>query len=176
VLGALDSVALARQLDLEDLASWPDGEIRSGYLELSKERVTMLRLLPSGPGGTLNLVIAARWPGKEQLKPPDQYEIRVDIGMGVNPLVLRRSELLFVLDPDTSEATLVDLSKSLNIGGPGPAVAIERGTAMMPLADFIRLLRAEEVAGEIFGLEFTLTPKQVQAIRRFGDIIFKPSP
>ena len=136
----------------------------------------MLRLLPSGPQGTLNLVIAARWPGKEQLKPPEQYEIRADVGMGVNPLVLRKSELLFVFDPDTADATLVDLSKSLFVGGPGPAVAIERGTAMMPLVDFIRMLRAEQVAGEIFGLEFTLTPKQVEALRKFGDVIFKPSP
>jgi hypothetical protein len=166
-------VALVGQLELENLATWPDGEIRSGYLELSKETVTLLRLLPSGPDGTLNLVIAARWPGKSPSKPPDAFEVRADIGMGANPLVMRRAELAFELSGDSGRVT-IDLSSRLRLADPGPAAAIERGTATLWMVEFIQLLRAEAVGGEVFGLSFLLTPDQIKALRKFGDAVLKP--
>jgi hypothetical protein len=176
LLGLRAPVAVAGQLDLENLAMWPDGEIRSGYLELSKETVTLLRLLPSGPDGTLNLVIAARWPGKSPSSPPEELEVRADVGMGVNPLVMRRAELVFVLDTKGEQRVRVDLSERLRLADPGPAAAIERGTARLSIVEFIQLLRAEAVRGEIFGLGFSLTSKQIEALRKFGDTVLRRSP
>jgi hypothetical protein len=166
--------ALTGQLDAGSAAAWGDGEIRSRYSEATGETEILLGLLPSGPHGTLTLVLSARLP-HVQGEPPATMQVRADAGLRVNPNVIRRPVLVFVLDPGSERSITVDLSDRLRLAEVGPGAAIDNGIATMSLVEFIQLLRAETVTGQILGLDVSLTLKQRQALREFGDRIFRPS-
>lgn len=97
------------------------------------------------------------------------------LGARVNPNVIRKDTLVLVLDAGSQRTTTVDLSKRMRFPYLGPGTAIENATATLSLVEFIQLLRAESVTGQILGLDFSLTSKQRQALREFGDRILQPS-
>jgi hypothetical protein len=157
------------------LAVWKDGEIRSHQIGATRETEVFLGLLPSGPYGTVTLVLSARLPRRPQGEPPGSLQVRAAVGMRVNPNVIRKPVLMFVLDAGSKQAITLDLSERLRGREIEPGTAIDNAIATMSLVEFIQLLRAESVTGQILGLDFSLTSKQRQALREFGDRILKPS-
>ena len=149
-----------------------DGEIRSRYIETIKQTEVSLGLLPRGPHGTLTLILSARLPQRLPVEPPDTLQVHAAVGLRFNPNVIRSPVLVFILDPGTQRTMTIDLSERLRFLD---IEAIDNTTATMSLVEFIQLLRAETVTGRILGLDVSLTLKQRQALREFGDRILRPS-
>ena len=94
--------------------------------------------------------------------------------MRVNPTFIRRLTMLFVLDPDSDRARVLDLTERMVIPPRGAGSAIDNGRAVISLVEFIQLLRAKAVTAEIFGLPLTFTAEQLEALRKFGDRVLAP--
>lgn len=155
-------------------ARWRDGEIRSEYVGAARETELSLGLLPAGQHGTLTLVFSARLRNVAQAEPPGTLLVRVAAGLTVNPNVIRRPVLRFLLDPGTQQATVIDASNRLRFLDPDPAATLDNGSAVISLVEFIQLLRAAVISGEILGLDFVLTSHQHQALQTFGMRILRP--
>jgi hypothetical protein len=164
------------QADAGPLATWRDGELRESYDQSARETRVFVAVMPSGPQGTPTVVLSARWPGRVPEKPLNEFEVRVEAGLGVNPNFLRKATLSFILDRDTPELRAVELSDRLRLSVPGPGVAINSGIATMTLLELIQLLQARTVRGVILGIPVELTLSQIEALRRFGDRVLAPAP
>lgn len=176
-LAAEHGVALvARQIDAVLSARWRDGEIRTEYIAATRETEMSLGLLPSSQHGTLTLVLSARLQHRVPAEPPGTLQVRVGAGLNVNPNVIRRPVFRFVLDPSTQRTTTIDASERLRFLDPEPGTTIDNASATISLVEFIQLLRAEVITGQIFGLDVSLTPKQREALRAFGNRVLRPSP
>lgn len=168
-------IAVVTGQDAGLLAVWSDGEIRSQTIAATRETEMFLGLLPSGRHGTVTLVLSARLPRNPQGEPPGALQVRAAVGPRVNPNVIRKPVLMFVLDAGSKQAITLDLSDRLRGREIEPGTAIDNAIATISLVEFIQLLRAESVTGQILGLDFSLTSMQRQALREFGDRILKPS-
>jgi hypothetical protein len=164
------------QPDAGPLATWRDGELRESYDQSARETRVFVAVMPSGPHGTPTVVLSARWPGRVPEKPLNEFEMRVEAGLGVNPNFIRKATLAFILDRDTSELRAVELSDRLRLSVPGPGVAINSGVATLTLLELVQMLQARTVSGVILGIPVELTPTQIEALRRFGDRVLAPPP
>jgi hypothetical protein len=164
--GAQDTAAL--------LATWKDGEIRETFDPSARISQIATAVMPAGPHGSLTVVLSARWPGRARTSPLTEFELRADVGLRVNPNFIRQPTLVLVLDADTDHTRVLELSERLRIPPTGAGSAIDTGTAVMSLVELIQVLRARSVSAEIFGLPLTLTPEQIEALRRFGDRVLAP--
>jgi hypothetical protein len=164
-------------LQLEDVLSarWRDGEIRSEYIAAARETELSLGLLPVGQYGTLTLVLSARSQQRAPAEPPDTLRVRVGAGLNVNPNAIRRRVLRFVLDARTERTTTIDASDRLRVLDLDPAASLDNASATISLVEFIQLLRADVITGQILGLDFSLTSKQREALRDFGMRVLRPS-
>lgn len=162
------------------LAVWGDCEIRSAYLEASRETEVHLALQASGASGLMTVVFTARFAGREPKVAPGEVAVRVAAGYQTNPAAIRSRTLTFVLDGDTEDQTVIDLTGRVLTGRvllpfPAPGAAIDSGLATMSLVEFVQLTRARTVGGKVLGLDVSLTDSQVDAIWRFAEKIF-PKP
>ena len=174
VLAALLAAAPALAQDAGALATWKDGEIRETFDGATRVSQVFVAVLPSGPHGSLTVVLSARWPGRTRTKPLTEFEIRADVGLRVNPNFIRQPTLAFTLDPGTDGARVIELSERLQIPPTGAGSAIDTGRAMVSLVELIQVLRARAVSAEIFGLPLTFTAPQLEALRKFGDRVLAP--
>jgi hypothetical protein len=156
------------------LATWKDGEIRETFDSSTRVSQIAVAAMPSGPHGSLTVVLSARWPGRARTKPITDFELRADVGLRVNPNFIRQPTLVFVLDPDTDHTRVLELSERLRIPPTGAGSAIDTGSAVISLVELIQVLRAQSVSAEIFGLPLTFRPEQLDAFRRFGDRALAP--
>jgi hypothetical protein len=156
------------------LATWKDGEIRETFDSSARVSQLAVAVMPSGPHGSLTVTLAARWPGRARTKPLTEFELRADVGLRVNPNLIRQPTLLLVLDPETERTRVLDLSERLRIPPTGAGSAIDTGTVTLSLVELIQLLRAGTASAEIFGLPLTFTPAQLDALRAFGDRALAP--
>ena len=163
---------------LEDVlsAGWRDGEIRSEHIAGTRETELSLGLLPSGQHGMLTVVLSARLQQRDRAEPPGTLHVRVGAGLNVNPNVVRRPVLRFVLDPGTGRTTTIDASERLRFLDLDPAATFDNASAIISLVEFIQLLRAEEITGQAFGFDFGLTSKQREALRAFGIRVLRSAP
>ena len=164
----------ARQDPAALLATWKDGEIRESFDTAARVSQIAVAVMPSGPHGSLTLVLSARWPGRARVDPLIEFELRADVGLRVNPNFIRQPTLRFVLDPDTDRTREIDLTERLRIPPAGAGSAIDTGTAMVSLVELIQLLRARTLDAEVFALPLSFTPDQLEAMRRFGDRVLAP--
>ena len=156
------------------LATWKDGEIRETFDTSARVSQISIAVMPAGAHGSLTVVLSARWPGRARTKPLTEFELRADVGLRVNPTFIRQPTLLFVLDPGTDHARVIDLTERLKVPPSGAGSAIDTGTATLSLVELIQLLRAQAVSAEIFALPLTFTPAQLEALRKFGDRVLAP--
>lgn len=160
--------------DAGALATWKDGEIRESFDSSARVSQMFVAVMPSGPHGSLTLVVSAQWPGRTRTKPLTEFEVRADVGLRVNPNFIRQPTLVFTLDASTSDARAIDLTERLQIPPAGAGSAIDTGRATISLVELIQLLRARTVDAEVFGLPLALTPAQLEALRKFGDRVLAP--
>jgi hypothetical protein len=158
------------------LATWKDGEIREVFDASTRVSQIFVAVMPSGPHGSLTMVLSARWPGRTRTRPLTEFEVRADVGLRVNPNFIRQPTLLFTLDPGTGEARVIDLNDRLQLPPSGAGSAIDTGRATLSLVELIQLLRARELRADIFGLPLTFTAAQLEALRKFGDRVLAPPP
>ena len=59
----------ARQDPAALLATWKDGEIRESFDTAARVSQIAVAVMPSGPHGSLTLVLSARWPGRANPDP-----------------------------------------------------------------------------------------------------------
>jgi hypothetical protein len=172
VLAALSS---ARGQDPSALlATWKDGEIRESFDSAARISQIAVAVMPQGQHGSLTVIVSARWPGRSRLKPIDQFEIRANVGMRVNPNLIRQPTMMFVMDPDSDRTRVLDLNDRLQTPPTGAGSAIDTGKAMISVTELIQLLRARTLNAEIFALPLTFTPEQLEALRKFGDRVLAP--
>jgi len=76
--------------------------------------------------------------------------------------------LRFVLDPTSPQVTTIDASDRLRVLDVDPSASRDNALAVITLVEFIQLLRADVITGQILGLDFSFTPKQREALRDFG--------
>ena len=158
------------------LATWKDGEIRESFDTSARMSQVAVAVMPSGAHGSLTVVLSARWPGRARSKPLSEFELRADVGLRVNPTLIRQPTLLVVLDPETDHRRVLDLSERLRLPPAGAGSAIDTGRVTLSLVELIQLLRAQSVSAEIFALPLTFTPTQLEALRKFGDRVLAPLP
>jgi hypothetical protein len=156
------------------LATWKDGEIRETFDTSARVSQLAVAVMPAGAHGSLTVVVSARWPGRARTKPLTEFEVRADVGMRVNPNLIRQPSLVFMLDPGTDHTRVIDLTERLKIPPSGPGSAIDTGTVTISLVELIQLLRAQTLDAEIFALPLTFTPTQLEALRKFGDRALAP--
>ncbi|MBI2220597.1 MAG: hypothetical protein HYU53_05260 [Acidobacteria bacterium] len=168
-------LAVARQLQDVLAAKWRDGEIRSEVISSTRETEISLGLLPSGQHGTLTLVLSARLPQRPPVEPPGTLQIRIGAGLNVNPNAIRGLVLRFVLDPKSPQATTIDASDRLRALDLDPSASLDNASAEITLVEFIQLLRADVIAGQILGLDVSFTEKQRDAMRDFGMRVLRPA-
>ena len=176
LLLAVVAAAPAIAQDAGALATWKDGEIRESFDASARVSQIFVAVMPSGPQGSLTVVLSGRWPGRTRTKPLTDFELRADVGLRVNPNFIRQPTMVFTLDPGTDTARVLELSDRLKIPPRGAGSSIDSGTATVSLVELIQVLRARQVSAEIFGLPLTFTAAQLEALRKFGDRVMAPPP
>jgi hypothetical protein len=106
----------------------------------------------------------------------DEFEIRANVALRVNPNLIRQPTMLFVMDPDSDRARVLDLNERLQIPPTGAGSAIDTGKATLSVLQLIQLLRARSLTAEISALPLAFTPEQHEALRKFGDRVLAPLP
>ena len=156
-------------------AGWRDGEIRTETIPGSRDTEVSLALLPSGPQGTLILVLTARSaPQRLPSGVPTTLQVRIGAGLNVNPKAIRRPVLRFILDPNRRNVTTIDASNRLRFHDPDPSASLENAAAIITLAEFVDLVRANAIAAQMLGLDVSFTAKQLDALRAFGMRVLGP--
>jgi hypothetical protein len=156
------------------LATWKDGEIRESFDASTRVSQLALAVMPSGPHGSLTVILSARWPGRARTTPLTEFELRVDVGLGVNPTFIRQPTMLVMVDPASDRTRVIDLTERLRIPPMGAGSAIDTGTVMISLVELIQMMRARVLTAEIFALPLTFSTDQIEALRRFGDRALAP--
>lgn len=174
VLVAATPAAMAQ--DAGALATWKDGEIRESFDSSARVSQIFVAVMPSGPHGSLTMVVSARWPGRTRTRPLTEFEVRADVGLRVNPNFIRQPTLVFALDSTAPDARTIDLTERLQIPPAGAGSAIDTGRVTISLVELIQLLRAQTLSAEVFGLPLTFTAAQLEALRKFGDRVLAPPP
>ena len=156
------------------LATWKDGEIRESFDGAARITQIAVAVMPAGEHGSLTVIVSAHWPGRVRLKPIDEFEIRANVGLHVNPNLIRQTTMLFVMDPDSDRTRVLDLNDRLQTPPTGAGSAIDTGRATISVTELIQLLRARQLNAEIFAMPLTFTPEQLEALRKFGDRVLAP--
>ena len=166
--GALP-VARAAQ-DAGIFTSWQDGETRRSYAPARNETEIFLALVSACSHGTPTLTFATTFPGRAPTQPPTTFDVRAAVGMRIDPRFIRRLTLKFVVNPDSREATRVDVSQRLRLNAStslnGGAIVSANGT--MAGAEFETILKAKTLSANVFGMECAFTAGQLEALRSFG--------
>ena len=156
------------------LATWKDGEIRESFDSAARISQIAVAVMPSGQHGSLTVIVSARWQGRTRYKPIDEFEIRANVGLRVNPNLIRQPTMLFVMDPDSDRTRVLDLNDRVQIPPTGAGSAIDTGKATISVVELIQLLRARTLTAEIFAVPLTFRPEQLEALRKFGDRVLAP--
>lgn len=168
-------LGVAGQLQDVLAARWRDGEIRAEKISGTAETEISLGLLPVGPYGTLTVVLTARVQQGPVAEPPGSLQVLMGAGLNVNPNAIRRPILRFVLDPQGPRTTTLDASDRLRILDLDPSASLDNASATITLVEFIQILRADVITGQVLGLDVSFTPKQRDALQAFGMRVLRPA-
>jgi len=150
-------------------ASWGDLETWSRLIESSRENEVGVGLQAAGPGGVMFVAFTARIDTREPNVPPREVVVQVATPPRTNPNAIHTPTLSFTVDEKTDKRAVIDLTSRLTVDNPAPGSELKDGTARMRLPDFTRILNAETVKANVFGLDVTLRPDQIRAIRAFAE-------
>jgi hypothetical protein len=144
------AVALAHQTT-EMRASWRDLETWSN----GPERGLGLHL--SGPSGTVLVAFVARATG--------DVTVQASTGPGTNPNRVQTATLVFSGTDDRKRSFRIDLSSRLAVDNPAPGAQVTSGVAHMRASEYAQLSGAAAVSATVLGLEVSVRPDQLAAMR-----------
>lgn len=151
--------------------SWADLETWSRFDERADESEVGLGLQLQGPQGPMLLSFTSRFPGKVALRAPESVVAFVSVTPTVNPNVLRKPTLMFVLEPKTPRSVTIDVSQRMSVDRPGPGQIVSNGRASMSPEEFLRLIGAPTLHAEVLGFNVEFRRDQIRAMRDFGERI-----
>lgn len=171
----LSADGAASQIEAGALASWGDLSSWSRPAAGVEGRTEHgLGLVLSGGSGQMRLaffvVRADREPARS--RPIETVGLRAAAGARVNPNLIRRPTLMLTFGDPGADPETLDLSESMTVDNPAPGAPVASGVGSMAAADFLRMIAAEEISGEIFGASVTFRADQVDAARAFGERFF----
>jgi hypothetical protein len=143
-----------------------DGEVRTGKDPATGDTLTTLTLLLSNEKGPLSIRMG--FTKIQRVKPATtaQGDMRIDVDMRLVVGIpdYRDPQLQMTLDRGTKKVREENHSVE-----PGVNMRAQNQLSIMfSSAALARLASATKIDGRLFGVEFTLTPRQLQAIQRFA--------
>jgi hypothetical protein len=171
VVAAGGAAKVAAQLPAGMHVSWADLETWSRHDERAQETEVGLGLHLTGPSGAMLLSFTSRFPGKVALRAPEGVIAFVSVTPTVNPNVLRKPTLVFLLEPKTKLAATMDMSQRLSVDRPGPGQVYSNGRASMSPEEYLRLTGVTTMHAELLGFNVEFRRDQIRAMRDFGERI-----
>jgi hypothetical protein len=120
------------------------------------------------------LTFAATFRGKTVTAAPASIDVRADLGVQFDPALRRMPTLTFLLNPATLSAAAIDLSGRLRAAPFTAGHITETAIANMDFADLVRLVTAEAVGIDIFGVKCSIDMNQIEALHSFAVQIVPP--
>jgi hypothetical protein len=149
-------------------AEWSDKETWTHYNETQRENELGLGLHVPGPAGQTYVAFTGVLRVRAPTAPPTEIGVQAAIGKLANPTVIRRPVLLFVADADTNRPFRLDLTERLQVDDPTPGGATENAVGLMSAVEFVRLVEAKKVQGDVLGFEALFREDQLAAMRQFA--------
>jgi len=143
-----------------------DCEVRTNRDAATNDRLSTLTLMLKGPKGPLpiNLSITTRYTARGMGRGSPEVRLDFDLPLFVGSLDYKPPHALLVFDKATTDE--------------GSFTASVEPTAYMPGVSHFRISadasvlarfeKATTIEGRLFGVDFVLTPKQVQAVNAFA--------
>jgi hypothetical protein len=153
-------------------AEWRDKETWTHYNETQRENELGLGLHVPGPTGQTYVAFTGVLRVRAATTPPTEIGVQVAIGKFANPTVIRRPVLLLVADPDGTRPFRLDLTERLEVDDPTPGGATENAVGMMTAAEFVRLVEAKKLLGDVLGFEAMFREDQLTAMRQFATRLY----
>ena len=153
-----------------------DCELKSEYSAGTKSTTVQLALTPPGPDGSpsaASLVLRAEYAGTQPEAPPADISIMALPAVTSNPTVLRGVQLELVIERTGARpVTFSYFGKSWGeYGFVPPGGEITRVVFSLSVAELKALLVADRITGRVMNSGFTLTGKELAALRQFADAI-----
>jgi hypothetical protein len=150
-------------------ANWQDLETWSHYLDTSRQDELGLGFQLTGQGGTALVAFLGRVDVRAPRQPPPQLSVQAGMSARANPNSLRTPVLTFVLDGGMETRTVVDLSPGLRVDNPAPGAHFDNGLAGLRAADLVRMTDAHTIDANVFGVQVSFRPDQIQALSAFAE-------
>jgi len=143
-----------------------NGDVRTHRNALNDATHTYLTLLLRNPKGPLpiNMAITTIRKDRPQRGELPEVEVRFDMGLLAGTLDFSRPHLKLTLDQKTNTERIIEASVD-----PGTDLAgVGSVTLKSSVAHLETMAKATTMNGRIFGIDFTLTSRQIQAIKSFA--------
>lgn len=150
-------------------AEWQDKETWSHYNESQRENELGIGLQVPGPTGMTFVAFTGVLRLRSPSTPPAEIGVQVALGKFTNPTVIRRPSLVLVADAGTDRSFRLDLSSKLEVDDPAPGASVENGTALVNVIEFVRLVEARTIKGDVLGFEASFREDQLAAMRAFAE-------
>lgn len=144
-------------------ASWRDLETWSRPIGSTGETERGLGLHLSGAGGTVMVAFLVRTGGRAGRNA--DVTVQVSTGPLVNPNRVQTPTLVWSGKDGRSQSFRIDLSSRLTVDNPAPGAQVTSGVASMRSTEFERLASATALTATALGLEVSVRPDQLEAIR-----------
>jgi hypothetical protein len=149
-------------------ATWGDLQTWARPVEGTTNITHGLGLQVSGGGGTMFLAfegdVALRQP-----QPVRSVGVMAAAPFTSNPNLLRPAVLSLLVTNIKKERKTFDLSSRMTVDNPAPGAMVSNGVLTMRADEFVEVMSAETVTGNIFGVDIALRPDQVKAVRALGE-------
>ena len=147
-------------------ANWKDLETWSRVIDSSKENELGLGLQPTG--GAV-VAFLGRLSHKDPTRAPAEVRVHAAVAYMANPNLLRTRTLVFLADNSTPRRVRLDASGPLVTDDISPGGVINNTIGPIPVADFLRLTRAETLTANVLGFDVVFRPDQIRAMKAFGE-------
>ena len=148
--------------------TWSDLQTWSRPVEGAGEVLHGLGLQVSGSGGTMFLGFEGRI-ALRQPRPPQSVNVMAGAPFTSNPNSIRPAVLTLAVVDVKKDKHVIELTDRMTVDNPAPGAMVENGVATMRAADFIEVISAESATANVFGINVTIRPDQLKAIRALGD-------
>jgi hypothetical protein len=165
------------QHDAGVLGTWRDQELRVRYDAPAKRTAVALTIVPGG--GTarvespLLLRFEAQFPGREATEAPSSFFVSAYAGARADARVVRPVTMHLTVDPGTEHSVTLPYFGSqwsyYGYIGAGAELPVIRFT--MTATDLRAIDASHGLSGQALGYNFTLSPSQLDAVRRFARTI-----
>ncbi len=148
--------------------NWRDMETWTRAITSTREVEHGLGLHVSGTGGTMLVSFAGRMDVRTPAAPSALQIVMAPPLMG-NPNLVRRPNLIFVVDEGTEDRAVIDLSETVRVDDASPGAIVRSATARVSAANFVRLAKAKTIKGTIFGSESLMRLDQIKGLQALAE-------